>query len=288
MSLTLASGLQAHYRSSATALARLLKVTRRDGSVVLRVTDFDADIQMPGDGLHVSAAAGFNASAVRSNANLAVDNLEIGGLFSAVVAKADLLAGLWDNAAVLISECVWADPTLGARPVRGGRLGKVTYDGETWRAELLGLTEALQANLCRVVSPACDAILGDARCGKNLAAFTHALTVTAVTSRRQFAASALAQAAGYFDFGLVQWATGANAGASHEIKQHLAGGALTLFLPAPYAIAVGDTGSVIAGCDKTRATCRDKFANVAPGANQGFRGYPDAPSDDKVFVPQRG
>jgi uncharacterized phage protein (TIGR02218 family) len=66
-----------------------------------------------------------------------------------------------------------------------------------------------------------------------------------------------------------------------EIKSHAAGGAFTLFLPMVSNIAVGDTADVIAGCDKSLATCRDTFDNVG-----NFRGFPHVPGNDRLFQPK--
>jgi uncharacterized phage protein (TIGR02218 family) len=45
----------------------------------------------------------------------------------------------------------------------------------------------------------------------------------------------------------------------------------------PEPIAVGDTFTVTAGCDKRFATCRDRFDNVL-----NFRGYPHIPGNEYV------
>ena len=42
-------------------------------------------------------------------------------------------------------------------------------------------------------------------------------------------------------------------------------------------IAPGDTFTVTAGCDKTFATCRDRFANTL-----NFRGFPQIPGNEVV------
>jgi uncharacterized phage protein (TIGR02218 family) len=42
-------------------------------------------------------------------------------------------------------------------------------------------------------------------------------------------------------------------------------------------MAVGDAGTVVAGCRKTLAVCGSKFANVA-----NFRGFPHVPGSDAV------
>ena len=280
--LTLAAGYTTHLAGETTTLARLWKITRADATV-FRFTDHDRDLVLPGDGTYT--AAGYNASDVKSTAGLATDNLDLVAVFdNAAITEGDLAAGLWDNSRVEISECVWSDLSLAPRKLKTGWLGQVTYDGSTFRAEFLGLSSRLAANIGRVVSPACDAILGDARCGVSLASHSHAVTVTSVTSRAQFADSSLVGTgtpAGYFDNGIVTWATGTNAGRSMEVKQFGTGGAFTLYLPMVGVVTVGDTGTAVAGCDKTMVTCRDQFSNVI-----NFRGFPHVPGNDKLLAPR--
>ena len=43
----------------------------------------------------------------------------------------------------------------------------------------------------------------------------------------------------------------------------------------PEPIAVGDTFTVTAGCDKALSTCRDRFANVV-----NFGGFPRMPGNE--------
>ncbi len=50
---------------------------------------------------------------------------------------------------------------------------------------------------------------------------------------------------------------------------------LDLWEPMPAPIVTGDAFQVVAGCDKSLASCRDKFANVV-----NFRGFPDLPGND--------
>jgi len=55
---------------------------------------------------------------------------------------------------------------------------------------------------------------------------------------------------------------------------------VTLLLPTPFPIAVGDSGIWRAGCDGLRTTCRDKFDNIL---NHG--GDPFAPSAQQIVEP---
>ena len=85
---------------------------------------------------------------------------------------------------------------------------------------------------------------------------------------------------GYFAYGAVTWLTGQNAGYRMEVKQ-FAPGVVTLALPMEYPIAVGDTYSISAGCDKQLGTCSARYSNVVH-----FRGEPYIPGIDMVIKPQ--
>lgn len=89
--------------------------------------------------------------------------------------------------------------------------------------------------------------------------------------------TALGSTTGYFDFGLVTWLTGLNAGLKMEVRSYTTG-QVQLQLPMPYQIQVGDTYNIAAGCDHTFPTCRDKFSNAV-----NFRGEPYLPGQDKVI-----
>lgn len=278
--LTLSGTFTTHAAQETTDFCTLWRITRVD-STVFRFTDHDRDVVMS-DGTYL-AAGGYTASAARSIAGLQVDDMEVGALFdSAYITEADLQAGLWDNAVVEVFSAIWSAPSAGARMIRKGRIGQVRYRNGTFTAEMRGLMDLLSVNIGRVVSPSCDAILGDARCGVSLSAHTESGTVSAVTSRAVFSASDLsAETAGRFSGGLLTWTSGANDGYSMEVRVHGASGAFTLFEPMVRTVAVGDTFDVVAGCDKLFATCRDTFDNVA-----NFRGFPHVPGNDLVLAPK--
>jgi hypothetical protein len=64
-------------------------------------------------------------------------------------------------------------------------------------AELRGMTQKLQQSVGRVYAPACDADLGDTRCGVTLASFTVTGAVTTATSARVFTDTARVEAAAF-------------------------------------------------------------------------------------------
>lgn len=276
---SLSVALAAHFALETTQLATCWKVTRLDGEV-FGFTAHDADLTV--GGVTYAASTGYVPSQVSTGASLAVDNLNVQGVVdSAVITEGDLQAGLWDYAAVEIFEVIWSDPDAGTHKLRKGYLGEVRLGRVQFEAELNGLLQLLQQEVGRLYMPACQWDLGDSRCTVNLDALAVNVQVTSVTSARVFACAGLAQAAGYFDAGLVTWQgspAGLNDGLRMEIKTHTAGGAIALCQPMPYAVAVGDSVTIRPGCDRTRATCNTKFSNVL-----NFGGFPDLPGRDRML-----
>jgi uncharacterized phage protein (TIGR02218 family) len=274
--LTLSGAYTSHLAGEVTELATCWRITRRD-AVVLGFTDHPADLTIAG--LLYQSALGYSATDVVTSGDLAVDNLNLQGFIdSPSITEVDLMAGVWDYAEVEIFEVITSDLTAGTRPLRRGRIGEVTLGRSVFEAELRGLAQAFTQQLCELTSPTCRAQLGDTRCGVALGPLTVTGTVTSVTNPRVWTDSTRAEAAGYFTFGRVTWTSGANAGYSMEIKGHATGGVMTLQLPMPYTLAVGDGYSLEPGCDKLKATCIAKFSNVL-----NFRGEPDLPGQDAIL-----
>jgi uncharacterized phage protein (TIGR02218 family) len=276
---TLPANLVAHYAQQVTTLCLIWTVTRRDGQVY-RFTDADRDLVF--NGATYLSTAGYSAASVRASGDFAVDSTEAQTMESASgLTAASVEAGLWDGATVRLARINYAAPADGEEVLRVGTIGEMRLERGQISVEIRGLLQALQATTGRVILPLCDAKLGDARCGVNLAALTVAGTVTSVVSRVRFVASGLAQAADYFSKGEVVFTSGANAGARMEVNLHQAGGDITLALPMPADILVGDAFTVSPGCRKRLdPDCKTKFNNVV-----NFRGFPHIPGLDEMLRP---
>jgi uncharacterized phage protein (TIGR02218 family) len=271
----ISSELAAHIGGEVTTLATCWRVARRDG-VVLGFATHDRALVI--DDVTYRGSSGFSPSAVASSNDLSVDNLDVAGaLSSSAISEADLRDGRYDFAAIEIFQVNWADLSQGRLVLATGSLGEVSIDDNRFSAEIRGLAQGLQQPAGEAYSPDCRADLGDARCKVNLAGFTVAGAATAATSPRAFTDTARGESDGWFDYGLLTWVTGANAGLSVEVKS-FAGGAFTLFDAMPAAIQAGDLYCVRAGCDKRFATCKVKFANVV-----NFRGEPFVPGPDSML-----
>lgn len=272
----------AHLGSGVTTLATCWRIARADGAV-LGFTDHDRALAF--GGAVYAPETGADGRALQSTADLAVDNAEIAGALSADALSADdLLAGRYDGASVEIWRVNWSDVSSRAL-LKRGVIGEVTREGERFRAEIRGQSEALDRVTGRVFQRGCDAVLGDARCGVDLAApaYRGAGLVTAVLDDQRFLASGLAAfAPGWFADGALVWTAGANAGARGHVKAHdknaNASGsadALSLWFPAGRPVSAGDAFTLTAGCDKRAQTCAGKFANLI-----NFRGFHLMPGDD--------
>ena len=270
----ISTDLATHIAGEVTTLATCWKVTRRDASIA-GFTDHDVDVIV--DGVTYRAASGFTPTAIESTADLSVDNLDVEGMLSSdAIGEEDILASKYDFAQVDIFQVNYNDLTQGTIPLRTGWLGEVTLQDGRFVAEIRGLAQKLSRTLGELYSPSCRAQLGDARCKINLASHTYTGTVTSSGSLA-FGDTDRDEDAGTFTNGIVHFTSGANNGLSMEVKEYVPG-VVTLALPMPYAIEIGDEYSIVRGCDKTLGTCRDTFGNV-----NNFRGEPHVPGIDKML-----
>ncbi|OJY39649.1 MAG: beta tubulin [Rhizobiales bacterium 65-9] len=275
---TLPDGLAAHVAGEATTVCQCWRLTLADGTR-LGFTDHDRDLAF--DGTLFEAASGLSASEAVSEAGFSTGGLEVAGaLRSDRIAAHDLAIGRFDHAAVEVFTVNWQAPDERIL-LRAGHVGEVVSEDGAFRAEIRGPAAALDEPGGRFFRSACDADLGDARCGVDLSSPAYAATATvlAATDARLFAVSGLgAFASAWFERGRARFTSGANAGFAAAIKmQRVVEGSMSIALwsAAPFPIAPGDTLALTAGCDKRFSTCRDRFGNAA-----NFRGFPHMPGND--------
>lgn len=276
---TIPSGLAAHLDGEATTLCHAWRVSRRDGAV-LGFTDHDCDLSF--GGTSYLAASGFEASESEDGSGLSAESGEVAGGFSAEAIRAeDLSAGRYDGASVDVWLVNWQN-TAQRILLRTAEIGEVHREGGLFRAELRRLAHRLDAVRGRIYGQRCDAVLGDARCGVDVAGYRETGTVSAVLDDMRIRVSGFSGfAERFFRYGLVAFTSGAAEGLVADIEDHRKpGGAveLTLWLPMPAGVKAGDAVRVTAGCDKRFSTCKAKFSN---GLN--FRGFPHMPGSDFTY-----
>jgi hypothetical protein len=164
MPKNLTPAMRAHLDAETTRLAAIWRITRTDGQV-FRFTDHDRDIAFGGEVYR--ADAGFERTAIRSDAGFAVDNLDLVGVFAeGGIVEDEVRAGLFDGAEIRISFVNWEDPDgHGEIRLRRGTLGETRLTPQGYfTAELRGLAQPLAQSTLQLWSPECRADLGDARC----------------------------------------------------------------------------------------------------------------------------
>ncbi|TDK49896.1 DUF2163 domain-containing protein [Antarcticimicrobium luteum] len=278
----MSDAFRAHVASGVTTLCRCWALTRSDG-MQYGFTDHDRTLNF--DGLSFRAETGLSAQALQQATGLAVDNTEaIGALSDAGLREDEIEAGRFDGAELRAWLVNWADVSVRWLQFRG-TLGEIRRGGGAFRADLRGLTQALNRPLGRIYQKACTAVLGDGGCRFDLAApgYAEERAAAAVEDARVFRWDDLAGfEPGWFARGRLEVLSGAAAGLWGLIKAdetEAAARRIELWEPLRAGVASGDLLRLEAGCDKRMETCRLKFNNLL-----NFRGFPDIPGEDWVVA----
>lgn len=242
------------------------RITREDG-VVLGFTSHDEDISY--NGVTYKASTGFAPTAVSASGDMSVDNLDAEGILKdGGLTTADLRKGLYNNAAIEVFLINYTNLKDEVFILRRGYLGEVTYGRNGFTAEIKGLMEAYQQQVGKVCQKTCRTNLGSKECGIYLPSFTVSGTVIGIKEDGTFTINAKF-ADDFFSYGIITWTGGLNAGSKMEVKKYESNGRVQLFLPMNYNVSIGDTFSIVAGCDGNATTCKKRFNNLV-----NFRGEP--------------
>lgn len=285
------------WETSAGALAALLNsrapLNKADlytltlqGGTVLRWSG--ADMVISGNSQTWVLGPGIQRSRVRFTVGLSVDSLDVtltdilGTTINGTPLLPFIAAGGLNNARLQLDRCFWGvndTAPVGALLWFTGRVAEVpSIDRYEARIVVKSDVELLDVMIPRdVYQPGCLNTVYDAPCGLSRASFTvTGAASSASTADRTTFNHGLAQAAGYFDLGVVRMTSGLNNGISRTVKKHTSG-TLAVMPPWPFAVANGDSFSIYPGCDKQQATCSSKFSNLAR-----FRGQPYIPAPETV------
>lgn len=253
-----------------TTLALCWRLERRDG-VALGLTDHDRDLLI--DGLVHRAAPGMTPSAIKRSATLEIDTMDASGvLTSDLITARDLAAGRWDGARVALFAVDWTDPVQTV-PLGEGTIGAVETRDGAFTAELRGASAVLARAVVEDTAPTCRAELGDRRCRVAMAGRQRIARLVGA-SANVLTLDAPEPSANAYGEGLLRWLGGANAGVDQAIARS-AGVEVTLRAEPRFAPAPGTQLLLIEGCDKTIATCTQRFGNAL-----NFRGEPFLPGID--------
>jgi hypothetical protein len=193
----ISTALLNHLQQETTTVCTLWKVTRKDGQI-FGFTNFDKDIIY--NGLTYYAENGYSASAIVTNSNMAVDNLNLNGflyntnsvldtsinLNSPLMTDADIMAGIWDFATIQILLVNYNDLTMGDLILKTGSIGQIKTGRTSYEAEMRSLNQSLSQKVGRVFTSACQAKLGDSNCRLNLTPYTFNGSVSEIINQQEW------------------------------------------------------------------------------------------------------
>ena len=128
----------------------------------------------------------------------------------------------------------------------------------------------LNSSFCQLYSPLCRECIGSRKCGIDINQYKATGFITNIIADNCFQGNHQANKSttiGYYRYGVVKFTSGKLRGLSMQIKDEIDGS--IYLLQNTKMLATGDEYEIYAGCDKTLATCKEKFNNVI-----NFRGEP--------------
>ena len=260
------TSLITHLQKGSTLAACFFATSPIDSSTVA-MTSFSSDLTgVPGyPGITFKRNTGVSASQVQAESGNAFSQMEASlFLLATGIAEADLLAGKWAHAEAIIFVCNYEALNMGQLIMESGKAGETIQRGIMATFEIKGINNALTAQIGCVTRPECRHDFCDSGCTLVAADYTVTGTVSAVASQTAFNISSLAGTfpTDYFSNGKITFTAGGNTGYPLRIDSYdTATGAFTLRTPAPYLPVIGDTASIIAGCQKRLTDCQDRTEN---------------------------
>ncbi len=192
------------------------------------------------------------------------NSTQITGLFDSIVTRREVEGGRWKLATAVFEYVSYMDLTLGSTGKIAGYVGQISIQDPFYQMEVISNSGLLQQLIGEMTSPTDRNTLP---AGVLKSDWEVTRDVVSSADRRHLVINGTAKPNGWFDNGVIYWATGANSkypGA--EIKTSL-GNTIELQLPMPEDIAGSTPGPadsvvVLAGYDGSRSQARDKFSDA--------------------------
>lgn len=249
------------------------RILRGDG-ITLGFTTHDRDLWF--DGVCHAAAPGMIPSAIRRTADFAPDSAEVqGSLSHGAISAADLAAGRYDGARIMIGVVDW--DSLERSTLYAGTLGEISEeDGAAFAASLISHKAALLRDPVPRTSPGCRAEFCGPGCNLSATGFTQLGIVAAVDADRAAVICAGLVTPELYLGGMLRWLDGPLAGLRAGIRA-VDGSWLVLDRPIDLPPGAGDRVLLRQGCDKLLDTCANRFGNAV-----NFQGEPFLPGNDRL------
>lgn len=277
-----------------TRYSECIKITRTDGTV-FRFTAHDNALNIweeDGHRYEYTPAGSFQLTALETTAGLDVSNMDINAIITDDhITEDDLSAGRFDSAKVELFIAYWSNTQVGTLPLRVAWVGDMNVEGQSFKAELRGIAQKLAQVFIETTSlecrhDFCDIHYTRSYCTLDRATYEKSYTVTSVVGRSQFVCDIAPADYGKYAWGLATFTSGNNSGLEMEVT-HNENGSVILFLNMPYDIEIGDTLTLLQGCDKRYATCV-AYSNIANFGGEPFMAGGDMLNSYKLIQVTQG
>lgn len=227
---------------------------------VIRLTQHVRDLTMS-NGQVYQSTVGYEFTGYQATTSFSPSVVDLEGIAGfAGIGKDEVSSGVFDNARCHLFATAWNNPVEDYEPILLSIMGKVTLQDDNYRIEEMALVDALNQSVGKTYTAACQKRFGGtefAGCKKAPVVVNGSLT--AVFNQFTVTDSSRVEAAGFFTEGKIQFTGGLNAGLkAQEIKEHAAGGVITVHEPFYYLPAVGDAYTLTEGCLHTMEACKSK------------------------------
>jgi uncharacterized phage protein (TIGR02218 family) len=250
--------------------------------VTLRYTTWESSLIVGGN-TFLAGPPNFKRSAIEEKIGMDVTTLELtieassSDLISGIPILQRIVLGQFDGATVRIDR-LFMDSSgmqIGTVIRFSGFMGALDELGRTHaKYQVESLVNRLQMDLPHMlIQPGCVHTLFDAGCTLSAASFAESNTVQAGSTVNKIV-SVSAKADSYYDNGRIVFASGANNGLTKAVRLY-ASQIFTFNSPLPFSPTAGDTFTAYPGCDKTQATCTNKFSNLVNYLGFGYVPVPE-------------
>ncbi len=254
-----------------------------NGSVI-RYTSADFDVFYNGN-VFSCKNAGIARSEISWQTGLSVDDVTVKmspGLtdkIGSITLVEAFRCGIFDGAEIQIDMAFykdgWDKDPLVLEKLFVGNVDVEEVSGAYVKLNIKSLTELLNTNFpANVYQTACHYALYGPGCNVAKNAYSENNVIVLAGSTKKELRCRLVKPVGYYQNGVVVFNSGENINIKKSVKYH-ENGLIILSTPLHFMPRENDTFTIYAGCDKTMATCKNKFNNLS-----NFPGTPFIPKAD--------
>jgi uncharacterized phage protein (TIGR02218 family) len=275
MSRTVPAGLATRLATGSSSVFFVVDITRTDGvEHKLSEADVTWNDYEPTAGLQIGTIP-YGIDGYSSGVDLV---LPVSDTIDAVITPADVRAGAFDAATIVITEADMTLPEAGGVEIFWGKIGNQerTTEGKL-KLSAKGILSQSHQIVVERYTPMCAWFFCDTRCGLDPEDFTHTGTISAIPDRYTLTITwdGSAPADDVLKDGVMTVTSGTRINWRVEGRGNTGTTFLT-FLAHPSGLEVGDEVSVLQGCQKRKVDCQ-AYNNILR-----FGGQPHAGSSEEA------